>query len=158
MDQEFHVLFNPVDGSDDDLRLNRRDDDDDDDFAKKWKNHVKRAFVRYTVTDEIKIREQLEILSPVAADIYCSIPLVSMFNTPLTMSCGPAYTGGALQWEPASAKEDKAGRAKAKGPKEVGDPKAGSGKHSDAWGYTIWPMDVGVYAWFNIGVGTQVNM
>lgn len=169
MEQVFHVLFNPIGESDDDkeeddkededLHLIRRDEDDkddDDDFAELWKNHVNRAFVSYKVTEEIKIRQQLELILPVAADIYCSIIIVSYFNAPGTVSCAPAYTVGNLQWEPGAAKEDKVARAKAIGPKEAGNKKAGSGR--DAWGYSIWPMDVAVVAWFNIGVGTKVNL
>ena len=94
-----------------------------------FKNHIKRAFVKYSVSDEIKIRKQIEILSNVGADLFCNVALVGT-APPGTMSCTPAYTGGGLQWEPSSAPEDKAARAKATGPKEVGDPKAGSGKTS----------------------------
>ena len=164
MEQVFHVLFNPIDGSDDndeedgekdeDLRLIRRDDDNE--MAELMKNHVKRAFVAYTVTKEIKIRQQLEIILPGQADIYCSVDILSLFVPPGAVSCAPAFTAGNLQWEPGAAKPDKAGREKARGPKEAGNKKAGSGK--DAWGYTIWPMDVAVVMWINIGVGTIANL
>lgn len=165
MDQEFHILFNVPDESDDDDEKDddeddehhhsRRDDDDGDgDFREKFKNHVKRAFVRYSVTDEIKIRKQIEIISPVAADIYCNVALLGT-SPPGVMSCVPAYTGGGLQWEPASAPEDKKARAKATGPKNAG---GGSGKTSEAWGYSIWPMDFGIYVWMDLGISTQINM
>lgn len=124
-------MFNPVNDSDDkdddDHHHSRRNAEDDGDFRQMFKDHVKRAFVKYTVTDEIKIRKQIEIVSPVAADVYCNVPLVAT-SPPGAMTCTSAYTAGGLQWEPSMAKEDKKSRAKAMGPKEVGDPKAGSGK------------------------------
>lgn len=172
MEQVFHISFNPVDGSDDDddddkdddkededLRLLRRDindKEDDADFAELWKNHVKRAFVAYSVTEEIKIRQQFEFLLPLAADIYCSIIIASLWTPPGTVSCAPAWTAGGLQWEKASATHSKVDRAKSTGPKEVGNPKAGSG--SSAFGYSIWPMEVGVVGWLNIGVGAKANL
>ena len=103
------------------------DDDDDGDLRQKIRDHIKRAYVKYTVTHEIKIRKQFEIISNVAADLYCNVALMGT-APPGTMSCSPAYTAGGLQWEPGMAKEDKASRAKAMGAKEVGDKKAGSGK------------------------------
>lgn len=173
MDQVFHVLFNPVsdDGDDDDDDddffgnigdiFNGGDDgdkeeEDDGYFAEQLEKHVRRAFVSYHVTEEIKIREQLEVISPAAADLYCNIPLLSVFKTPLQMSCGTAYTIGALQWEPGAALVDKKDRAKAVGPKKPEDKKAGAGKQ--AWGYTVWPVDIGIYASFNFGLGTSVNL
>ncbi len=131
IDQEIHIIFNPVDHSDDDdedknevdngQHLSRRDDDGDS--SKLFEDHIERAYVSYTVTDEIKIRHQLEVLSPVSVDLYCSFPLLS----PTPPSCVPAPTVGGLQWEPGAAMENKAARAKAEGPFVEGDPNAGTG-------------------------------
>ena len=140
VDQEFRIQFNELSGSDNededegdhdhDHRHSRRDDDDDNDdgdVKTMFKDHVKRAFVKYTVTEEIKIRKQFAILSNVAAELFCSVTLVGT-SPPGTTSCEPAITAGGLQWEKGSARENKKARAKAMGPKEVDDKKAGSGK------------------------------
>ena len=131
IDQEIHIIFNAYNESDhddkdkdkldNDQHLSRRDDDDDN--IKFIEDHIQRAYVSYTVTDEIKVRHQLEFLTPVAIDLYCNIPLMS----PDPPFCGPAPTVGNLQWDPGSAKEDKKQRANAEGPFKDDDKKAGSG-------------------------------
>lgn len=90
-----------------------------------FKDYVKRAYVKYTVTEEIKIRKQLQIISPVGADLFCNVNLYGT-SPPGFAGCSPAVNAGGLTWEPGTAKEDKNGRAKAEGPKQVGDWKAGS--------------------------------
>ena len=27
-----------------------------------------------------------------------------------------------------------------------------------SWGYPIWPMDIGIYIWIDLGISTQVNL
>ncbi len=131
IDQEIHIIFNPVNDSDDDDEDKSEVDndphhsrrDDDGDSKKLFEDHIQRAYVSYTVTEEIKVRHQLEFLTPAAIDLYCNFPL---FGTP-TPSCVPAITVGGLQWEPGMALADKKGRAEAEGPIVDGNPKSGVG-------------------------------
>lgn len=77
-----------------------------------------------------------------------------------------------MSWEPGAAQEDRAGRDKAEGPKKVTDPKAGSGVSNVSFsvplvgqfddlvkfGYTVWPMDIGVYLWMSYGISVKVDV
>lgn len=160
MDMEFHVIFNTKgDEKDDKHNHIRRNADSAGDVRQDFKDHVQRAFVKYRVTDDIKIRKQLEVVSPVSVDIYCTVPIWTTGPAPALVpqcSLAASYTAGGLQWEPATAKEKKDGRGNALGPKEVGDWKKGRG--AAAWGYAIWPVDLGLYAGMNIGVGSKINV
>ncbi len=143
IDQVFHIEFHPTVGSggdgdddddddnddnnDDDDHLSRRSDDDGEDPSQIFKNHVKRTYVTYTVTEEIRLRKQFQIKTSEGVDVYCSLPVPGLALYPGDMGCGKYFTGGGLSWEPGAAQEDKAGRDNAEGPKKVTDPKAGKG-------------------------------
>lgn len=128
---EFHTTVGSGndgdDDDDDDDHLSRRDDDDGRDPGQAFKDHVKRTFITYTVTEEVKLRKQIQIKTSEGADVYCSIAVPGLALFPGDMNCGRYYTGRGLSWEPRASRVDKASRDKAEGPKKVTDPRAGKG-------------------------------
>ncbi len=138
----FHIEFHPTVGSgndgDDDDHLSRRDDDDGRDPGQAFKDHVKRTYITYTVTEEVRLRKQIQIKTSEGVDAYCSIAIPGLAMFPGDMGCGRYYTRGGLSWEPGAAREDKASRDKAEGPKKVTDPKAGKGASNVSPSVSLW--------------------
>ena len=127
MDQEFHIIMS-VKGNDHDQHHSRRNADGlDDKIGEAIKNHIQRAYVKYTVTQEIIIRKQIQLVAPLGLDIVCNVALIGT-AAPFSVTCAPNMGVGGLTWEPGSAREDQVARAKAEGPKEVKDGKASKSK------------------------------
>lgn len=97
-----------VDGSNYDMQIyaDKDDDDDDDDFDfhQAISDHIKRAWVRWTVTEEVRIQKQVEVLVTGGIDFTCNVNIWGIpYPGPPQCKPKPNFTGGGVNWEKTSS-------------------------------------------------------
>ena len=175
MDQDYILEFQPFNGSETSQNktneaihslVERKQDFSGEEWLKSkktevaeaFREHIKRNVVRYTITDEVKIRKQIRIKTSGGADVSCSFPIPDLAIG--KGGCSPFVTAGGLAFEPGGALEDKKARAQAEGKSKIGkdgEKEPNKGNAVNKFGWSLWPMDIGIFIWMTFGIATEID-